>query len=522
MTTLLTIEDMTISVRSSGDLVRSCNLTIDQGEVIGIVGESGSGKTMVAKSILGLLPPGVAIAAGAISLLGRDMARLTPKERQKIRGGTVGMIFQEPMTSLNPSMTIGKQLEEGLRLHRPYKHTERQARIVAMLERIGFSSPAEALDRYPHQFSGGMRQRIMIASVMLLQPALLIADEPTTALDALIQKDVLELMMELARENNTAILLVSHDLTMISRYTGRTIVMAKGEIVEAGLTGDVMAHPAHPYTRKLLASVPKRSATRPTISTRAIVEIQGLTVDYQSSGGLFRKSDVKRAVENIDIAVYPGEVVAVIGESGSGKTTVGRTAAGLLQPSAGRLLYDGRAVIKGGTGYRDYRRNCQMVFQDPYSSLNPRMTISAIVAEPLRNGPVLTKLEKIAKTSQMLEEVGLPAQYHGRFPHQLSGGQRQRVAIARALISGPKFVVADEPVSALDVTVRAQVLDLFNTLQHRHGFSCLFITHDLEVVDAVADRVIVMRAGQIVESGSKESVLDHPKHDYTRKLLASR
>ena len=361
-----------------------------------------------------------------------------------------------------------------------------------MFARVGIKEPGAALDRFQHQFSGGMRQRTMIASAMLLEPVLLIADEPTTVLDALIQKDALELMIELAREKDTAILLVSHSLAMISRYTERTIVMARGEIVEAGRTADVMARPTHPYTAKLLASTPKSNPTRRADSQMPIIDIQDLAIDYRTSGGFSWRPVSKRAVENINLSIYPGEVVAIVGESGSGKTTVGRTAVGLLQPSSGKLLFEGAPVKRNDTSCYAYRRNCQMVFQDPYSSLDPRITIGALVAEPLRMIKGITTAEKHECVLAMLSEAGLAPEFADRFPHQLSRGQHQRIAIAKSLIGRPKFIVADEPVSVLDVTVRAQVLDLFNRLQQQYGFSCLFISHDLYMVEAVADRIVVL------------------------------
>ncbi|MGV1760996.1 dipeptide ABC transporter ATP-binding protein [Rhizobium sp. A22-96] len=523
MPNLLEIDGLTLTAPNSrAVLVNGCTLSLGQGEILGIVGESGSGKTMITKSILGLLPPGVVQTAGKVILNGKNIARLSPRELRSVRGTSVGMIFQEPMTSLNPSMTIGRQLEEGLRLHRRYSQDERRARIIDMLARVGIREPKAALDRYQHQFSGGMRQRMMIASAMLLEPALLIADEPTTALDALVQKDVLELMIELAREKDTAILLVSHDLAMISRYTERTIVMARGEIVEVGRTADVMVRPTHPYTAKLLASSPKRNPIRQVDSRMPIIDIQDLAVDYRTSGGLSWRPASKRAVENINLSVYPGEVVAIVGESGSGKTTIGRTAVGLLQPSSGTLLFEGAPVKRNGANYRNYRRNCQMVFQDPYSSLDPRLTIGTLVAEPLRVTERITTAEKRERMLAMLNEVGLAPEFAERFPHQLSGGQRQRIAIARALIGRPKFIVADEPVSALDITVRTQVLDLFNRLQQQYGFSCLFISHDLDVVEAVADRIVVMRSGKIVEAGKTSDIFHQPQHEYTRQLLQAR
>jgi peptide/nickel transport system ATP-binding protein len=519
---ILEIEGLKIAARSSNlNIVKSCSLSIERAKVVGIVGESGSGKTMIAKSILDLLPPGVERTAGTIIIDGVDVTRLSPSQLRSIRGNAVGMIFQEPMTSLNPSMTIGRQLEEGLRLHRRFSREERHARIVAMLTRIGIREPEAALLSYPHQFSGGMRQRIVIAAVMLLEPALLIADEPTTALDAIIQQEVLELMIELTREKGTAILLISHDLAMISRHTDRTVVMAHGEIVEAGFTADVMARPTHPYTRKLLSSVPRREAAR-TVGNVPVIEIEGLAVDYRVVRRFSWKGGLKRVVENFDLKIYSGEVVAVVGESGSGKTTVGKAVAGLLEPSSGKILFDGKPIERGGPNYRQYRHNCQMIFQDPFSSLDPRMTIGEIVEEPLRISGTESNAQKRNRALAILKEVGLAFEFGDRYPHQLSGGQRQRVAIARALVTSPKFIVADEPVSALDVTVRKQVLELFNQLQRRYGFSCLFITHDLDVVDAVADRVVVMRAGKVVESTLTETFFKNPEHEYTKRLLLAR
>lgn len=521
MPALLEITDLNIAAKNIA-LVHSCSLTVEPGEIVGIVGESGSGKTMVAKSILGLLPPGVRRTNGRIVLNGRDIGQYSDHQFRHIRGAVVGMIFQEPMTSLNPSMTIGRQLEEGLRLHRRYTRVERRTQILEMLRRVGILDPEKALSAHPHQFSGGMRQRIMIASVMLLEPALLLADEPTTALDALIQKDVLDLMVELAREKNTAILIVSHDLAMISRYCKRMIVMANGEIVEAGKTADVMQRPTHAYTSRLLASIPKLRPPRKKSELRPIIELQNVAVDYRARASFFGKATSKRAIEHVSLQVLPGEVVALIGESGSGKTTIGRTAAGLLRPTVGSLIFNGAKVNARDANYSIYRQNCQMIFQDPYSSLDPRMTIARIVAEPLGVSGYGNSVEKYKRTMMILEEVGLGSEFAERFPHQLSGGQRQRVAIARALIGNPQFVVADEPVSALDVSMRGQVLELFNRLQARYGFSCLFISHDLDVVEAVADRIFIMRHGEIIEAGDADRVLKSPVHDYARQLLGTR
>jgi peptide/nickel transport system ATP-binding protein len=522
-TELLSVERLRLQVaRSRLEVVKNISFAVAPGEIVGIVGESGSGKTLAARAILGLEPPAIHRTSGAIQFEGRDVTKLSPKELRDLRGARIGMVFQEPMTSLNPSMTIGRQLDEGLALHRNLTPDERRHLVLNMLTRVGIRDPEGALTSYPHQFSGGMRQRIMLASVMLLQPALLVADEPTTALDAVVQRDVLELMVELTRARGTAVLMISHDLSMVARYTDRIIVMCKGEIVEEGVTQDLLRQPKHSYTRKLLAAMPRRLPPRHTPDTATpIVEVRNLVIEYKGRQGFFRKEAGKRALHGIDLSIKPREVVALVGGSGSGKTTLGRAIAGLLQPSGGEIRYAGRSIVPGSEGWNDYRLNCQMVFQDPYSSLDPRMSIGALIGEALRHVPNMSRREKAERIKEVLIEVGLGDTYADRYPHELSGGQRQRVAIARAVVRRPAFMIADEPVSALDVTVRSQVLDLFADLQERHGFSCLFISHDLGVVEQVADRVIVMQDGCIVEEGDRNTIFDRPQQPYTRRLLSS-
>ena len=519
-TPLLDVRKLTLAVgRTGATVVNDVSLTLAPGEVLGVVGESGSGKTLLARALIGLEPPAIRRVAGSIRFEGRDIAALTPRALRQLRGSRIGMVFQEPMTSLNPSLTIGRQLEEGLVLHRPaLEAAARRAKILEMLTRIGIREPAAALSAYPHQFSGGMRQRIMLASVMLLEPALLIADEPTTALDAVVQREVLELMLQLTRDHGTAVLMISHDLPMIARYCDRVAVMCRGDLVEAAATAEILRQPREDYTRKLLHALPHRTPARPLDQAVApLVAVEGLVVEYPG-----RRGEVKRALHGIDLDVRPGEVVAVVGGSGSGKTTLGRAIAGLVQPAGGTIRFAGRPIDRSEAGWRDYRLNCQMVFQDPYASLDPRMTIGQLVGEALRQLGGLTAKDKAARIAEGLAEVGLdPAKFQSRYPHELSGGQRQRVAIARAVVRRPSFVIADEPVSALDVTVRAQVLDLFTDLQQRHGFSCLFISHDLGVVEQVADRVVVMRDGRIVEEGTRDAVFDRPADAYTRTLLSA-
>jgi peptide/nickel transport system ATP-binding protein len=520
---LVSVQGLTLAVGHGGrEIVRNVSFDIAPGEMVGIVGESGSGKTQAARAILGLTPSPLVRAAGRIMVEGTDVTRATPAALRRLRGARIGMVFQEPMTSLNPSMTIGRQLAEGLALHRrDLTAGQRRKRILDMLARVGLRDPEGALAAWPHEFSGGMRQRIMLASVMLLAPALLVADEPTTALDAVVQRDVLELMVGLTQEHGTAVLMISHDLPMVARYTERVVVMSQGEVVESGATGDLLAQPRHSYTRKLLQAMPRRMPARLPSREAPLVEVRQLVVDYAGRQRMLSRTAAKRALHGIDLAVHPGEVVAVVGGSGSGKTTLGRAIAGLVAPSEGQVLFRGQPVARGHAAWRDYRLNCQMVFQDPYSSLDPRMTIAELVGEALRQVQGLGPADKKRRVSEALDEVGLSAEHGARYPHELSGGQRQRVAIARAVVRRPSFVIADEPVSALDVTVRAQVLDLFAELQRRHGFSCLFISHDLGVVEQVADRVIVMQDGAIVEQGTRDQVFDAPREDYTRRLLAA-
>jgi peptide/nickel transport system ATP-binding protein len=518
--TLISVRDLSLKVAGrDADVVSKVSFDIEAGEIFGIVGESGSGKTLATRALISLIPPAIRVTGGSIVYKGREVRSMSEAGLRQLRGPEIGVVFQEPMTSLNPSMLIGRQLEEGLILHTSQTVQERRHNILDMLRRVGIRDPEGALTAYPHEFSGGMRQRIMLASVMLLRPALLIADEPTTALDAVIQRDVMELMVDLTRAEGTAVLLISHDLPMVARYTSRLVVMEKGMIVEHGTTAEILDHPKHPYTRKLLSSLPLRGETRVIDMTSApMISAKNIVVDYAGRKSLFKTAKSKRALSGVSIDIHVGEVVALVGGSGSGKTTLGRTIAGLIAQNAGDILVEGRTRE---SDWAAYRLDCQMVFQDPYSSLDPRMTILALVEESLRLVPDLDRKAKRQRAIETLEEVGLGPDYAGRYPHELSGGQRQRVAIARAIARRPKFLIADEPVSALDVTVRAQVLDLFTDLQKRYGFSCLFISHDLGVVEQIADRVVVMQDGQIIEQGARDTIFDHPQEAYTRRLLSA-
>ena len=425
---LVEVSGLTLAIGTRGrEIVKDVSFSIKPGEFVGIVGESGSGKTQAARAIMGLTPLPLVRTAGRILFDGEDLAQAGDKRLRSLRGARIGMVFQEPMTSLNPSSTIGTQLDEGLALHRPeLGKTRRRDMALDMLARVGITDPQAALAAWPHEFSGGMRQRMMLASVMLLEPALLIADEPTTALDAVVQRDVLELMVALTRERHTAVLLISHDLPMVARYTERVIVMKQGEVVEAGDTSALLAAPSQPYTRKLLEAIPRRQPARVLPDADPVVEVRGLVFDYPGHKRLFSKTAAKRVLHGIDLVIRPKEIVAVVGGSGSGKTTLGRAIAGLLKPTEGDIRFKGRSTQRSDAHWLDYRLNCQMVFQDPYSSLNPRMTISQLVGEGLRLVDGMSTADKKARVTKMLIEVGLDGRYADRHAHELSGGQRQR------------------------------------------------------------------------------------------------
>jgi peptide/nickel transport system ATP-binding protein len=520
---LLDIQNLSVGLEHGPTVVEDASLSIARGRILAVVGESGSGKTVVSRAVLDLLPSPLIRRSGRILFDGRDITTLEGAARRKVRGGQIGMVFQEPMVSLNPALSVGAQLVEGLMLHEKIGRAEARARALAMLARIRIDDPARCFGAWPHEFSGGMRQRIMLASVMLLKPRLLIADEPTTALDTLVQREVLELMVELARENDTAILLVSHDLGLVARYADDVVVMRGGRVIERGPTARILLDPQHDYTRNLLEAMPRpRRLAPPARADVPVVEARDLVVIHKGRRRMLKRQPDKRAVDGVSFQVAPGETLALVGESGSGKTTIGRCLVGLTRPSGGQLTFRGTDLARAtGAEARARRLDCQMVFQDPFSSLDPRHGVGRIVAEPLRHVPGLSAEDARRRVDEVLEEVGLGAAYAKRLPHELSGGQRQRVAIARAIVRRPAFVVADEAVSALDMTVQAQVLDLFGDLQQRHGFSCLFITHALSVVRRIAHRVAVMKDGRIVETAETEELFARPRHDYTRALLAA-
>lgn len=524
---LLSIRDLEITFPNPArpfQAVKKANLTLNEGQIHAVVGESGSGKTMLARSILQLLPPPAQITSGAIHFQGRDLAQCSDEDMRAIRGAEIGMIFQEPLVSLNPALKIGYQLCEGLKLHTKLSEVEVRQRAIGLLEAVRIADPERCMEQYPHEFSGGMRQRIMIASAMMLRPRLLLADEPTTALDAIVQKNVLDIMQEVGTELGVSILLISHDLPLVARYADYVTVMEKGLVVEQGSVKEVIQNPQHPYTQKLLASLPNPKRDRPDDSagpTEPVLQAKNLNVEYSTpSPWPFLKPSVHHVVKDVSFDIGRGEMLGLVGESGSGKSTVGRALLCLKDLAGGSITFEGKDVTQlKGRDLLAFRQQVQVVFQDPFSSLNPRMKIGQIVQEGLRHTPGLDRAELTARTAEMLEAVGLGKDFENRFVHELSGGQRQRVAIARALITKPSLVIADEPVSALDVTIQAQILELLRKLKAEMGFSCLFISHDLAVVEAICDRTLIMYRGAIVEQGKTGLLFEQPKHEYTKQLV---
>lgn len=519
--TLLRVRDLQIRVGEHGALaVDGLSFDMAPGEIVALVGESGSGKTMAARAAIGLLPLPMQVCGGSLEFAGRDLARLDNQALRTIRGAQIGMVFQEPMVSLNPALTIGRQMAEALQLHTELDLQQIHERCVQMLQRIGIADAERCLKAYPHQFSGGMRQRIMLASVMLLRPKLLIADEPTTALDCLAQLDVIELMLELTREQGTAVLFISHDLSLVARYAHKVVVMRHGKAVEQGAIADILLSPKAEYTRQLLEALPRRGELPPLPASEGpLVQVDQVCIEHPGPANFWGKRQYKRVVHSASLSIAPGETLALVGGSGSGKTTLGRSLVGLVKPCAGAIHFKGVDILKASN--RTHRLQCQMIFQDPFSSLNPRMRIGEILIEPLRHEPGLNASERRERVMQTMRDIGLPEAFAERFPHQLSGGQRQRVAIGRALVRHPQLVIADEPISALDMTIQKQILELFERLQAQYGFACLFISHDLAAVERIAHRVAVMHQGEVVEVGSREQVFDHPQHPYTRQLLAA-
>ena len=545
---LLELHDVSVEFNGDFQAVKSVNYAIAPGEVVAVVGESGSGKTVTAMSLLGLLPSNAKVSGRAL-LSGRDLYTMTPAELRKVRGREVGMIFQEPMSALNPVFSVGDQLVEALRVHQPLSSSDARRRAIELLDLVGLPEPAQRFRSYPHELSGGQLQRIVIAMAVANDPKLLIADEPTTALDVTVQAEILELLRDLKDRLDTSILLITHDMGVVADIADRVVVMYDGEIVEQGTVTEIFSAPTEDYTRQLLGSVISLSATATegverALSDDLVVHDDHLAVDEHPAtrsvhdvpavnpilsisdlavvyGGRFRSISV-RAADQVSLHVEPGEVLGLVGESGSGKSTVAKAVTGLLTPTSGSVRIGGTEVSAvRGRAAKALRRRIGVVFQDPLSSLNPRATVADSVAEPIRLHKALPSSKVDPRVDELLESVQLTTSLRNRYPHELSGGQRQRVCIARALALDPELLVADEPTSALDVSVQARILTLFRELQDVHGFACLFISHDLAVIEALAGRVAVMHRGHVVEQGPTKAVLSSPVHPYTQRLLAA-
>jgi len=524
---LLSVRDLSVAFHQGGKeslAVDRVSFEIMPGEVLALVGESGSGKSVTANSILKLLPyPAASHPSGQILFEGKDLLTLPMRDLRSVRGNDITMIFQEPMTSLNPLHSIERQIGEILELHQTLTGAPARARILELLNQVGIRDPEKRLKAFPHELSGGQRQRVMIAMALANRPKLLIADEPTTALDVTVQAQILELLAGLKNQHHMSMLFITHDLGIVRKFADRVCVMTKGKIVETGTVEQVFTNPQHAYTRHLLAAEPKGEP--PPADDKKPVVMQGadIKVWFPIKAGLMRKVvDHVKAVDGIDITLREGQTVGVVGESGSGKTTLGLALSRLIS-SKGRISFIGQSIDAYSYAMmKPLRNRLQVVFQDPYGSLSPRMSVGDIIAEGLKvHETSLSYEERDRRVATALEEVGLDPATRWRYPHEFSGGQRQRIAIARAMVLKPRFVMLDEPTSALDMSVQAQVVDLLRDLQSKHDLAYLFISHDLKVVKALANEVIVMRHGKIVESGPAKSIFEAPKEDYTRALMAA-
>ena len=544
LTTAFRVDDQWITV------VKGISFEIGQSETVAIVGESGSGKSVTALSIMGLLPAANSRVSGEILLDGRDLLKLSENRMRHVRGNLISMIFQEPMTSLNPVLTLGFQIAEALIYHRGLDRAQAEAETLRILERVRIPSAASRLHEYPHRLSGGMRQRVMIAMALACKPKLLIADEPTTALDVTIQAEILELIKLLQDEEGMSVAFITHDMGVVAEIADRTVVMLNGNAVEQAPTAELFASPREPYTRALLAAVPRLGSMkgRPApqrfaivdpvtgavevvpdagstaaVTQRPVLEVAHLVTRFDiRSGVLSRVSARVHAVEDISFSLHAGETLALVGESGCGKSTTGRSILRLVEPVSGTVVFEGQDVrALDRAGLRAARRRMQMIFQDPFASLNPRKTVGGAIAEPMIVHGLLSRSAAHARVSELLRRVGLSPDMASRFPHEFSGGQRQRLCIARALALAPRLLVADEAVSALDVSIKAQVINLMMDLQADMGLAYLFISHDIAVVERVSHRIAVMYLGEIVEIGPRAAIMENPQHPYTKRLMAA-
>ncbi len=555
---LLSVKDLTVKFGEGPRAVCAVDgisFDLHQKKTLAIVGESGSGKSISSLAMLGLLKfIGGRVSSGQLefqsSVLGEtvDLAQAPEQVLRKIRGNEISMIFQEPMTSLNPVFTIGSQMSETISLHQGLSKSEAQTRALEFLELVRLPNAKRLLTNYPHQLSGGMRQRVMIAMALCCEPKVLIADEPTTALDVTIQAQILHIIRDLQAELGTSVIFISHDMGVVSEMADDVLVMKASKFVETGTVQQVLGHPQQDYTKALLAAVPKIGSMTGTTAPKLfdipgmaqaakpaqvkttdtarepVLEVENLTTRYDIRGGLMNRVTHRvHAAEKVSFEIYPGETLALVGESGSGKSTVGKTIQQLIEPASGAMRYRGKDIFSLPREDRKaFQKQTQYVFQDPYGSLNPRMTVGESLVEPAKvHGLISTKAEALDKAAELLEKVELPAEYANRYPHQFSGGQRQRLCIARALACDPSLIIADESVSALDVSVQAQVVNLLMGLQESQGLSYLFITHDMAVVERISHRVAVMYLGQIVEIGTRQQIFENPQHPYTKRLLAA-
>jgi peptide/nickel transport system ATP-binding protein len=553
---LLHIDQVTISAKKEGrwtPIVKDSSFVLDQNEILGIVGESGSGKSVTSLAIMGLLPKGILdITSGKIAFEGRDISALSPKDLRNLRGNDIAMIFQEPMSSLNPSLKCGFQVEEILKEHTKLSKKDIKATVLALFEKVKLPEPGKIYNRYPHEISGGQKQRVMIAMAIACKPKILIADEPTTALDVTVQKEIILLLKELQKETGMSILFISHDLSLVSEIANRVLVMYRGEIVEQGNAKDIFENPVNTYTKALISSRPSlnvRLERLPTIqdylavtvnptevtpqqrlqkqeilySKPPLLEVINVEKEYVSSAGLFGKNATFKAVNDVSFKLYEGETLGLVGESGCGKSTLGNAILQLDKATAGKIVYRGKDLTKlSGKEIRTLRKEIQIIFQDPYSSLNPRITVGKAIMEPMQVHKLhANDKERRAKTIEILNRVGLGEEHFNRYPHEFSGGQRQRIGIARTIALQPKLIVCDESVSALDISVQAQVLNLLNELKENFGFTYIFISHDLAVVKYMSDQVLVMNKGKIEEMNEADALYAHPQKEYTKKLIAA-
>ena len=553
---LLTVQNLEISFKKDGLLtpvIHNINYSLDNNEILGIVGESGSGKSVSSLAIMGLLPMQISqITNGTIVFDGKNIANLTQKELQQLRGNEIGMIFQEPMSSLNPSLRCGFQVQEILLQHTKLTKAENRAETIKLFERVKLPNPEVIFNKYPHEISGGQKQRVMIAMAIACKPKLLIADEPTTALDVTVQKEIILLLRDLQQETGMSIIFISHDLSLVSEIAHRVLVMYKGEIVEQGAAETVFNNPQHVYTKALISSRPSldvRLKRLPTIKdylensadsgivtseeraklqkklyeSTPLLEVRNVEKEYFSTAGLFGKKSGFKAVNDVSFKLYEGETLGLVGESGCGKSTLGNAILQLDKATAGQILYRGRDITKLSLAeIRTLRKEIQIIFQDPYSSLNPRIPVGKAIMEPMQVHRLYKNdAERKQRTIYILERVGLGAEYFNRYPHEFSGGQRQRIGIARTIALQPKLIVCDESVSALDISVQAQVLNLLNELKQNFGFTYIFISHDLAVVKYMSDQVVVMSNGKIEEMADADTLYANPQSNYTKRLISA-